>query len=188
MKTTKLVCSIAVGIVVLCSVHVPKASAQLLSNKWFKMNFAGKGFVVDRITGEPTKATFSLPAYMQFLSTSNAPTFYVYNMKLWTETDAGWTNAWSIAKGTTSTNNSTFFSDCFISVLGMHGNVVAGFHTPHIVIKTGKSGAYKSATYQGIGEIAGGTIPEGGLTNQFYGYFSLTGSTIETNKLPFTPH
>jgi hypothetical protein len=178
----------AVGIVVLCSVHVPKASAQLLSNKWFQMKFSGKGFVVDHTTGVPTKATFSLPAYMQFLSTSNAPTFYVYNMKLWTETDAGWTNAWSILHVSTSTNNSTFFADTQLIVRGTGGGSVSCFHTPHVVIKTDKNGAYKSATYQGIGEIYASSIPEGSVTNQFFGSFSLTGSTIETNKLPFTPH
>ena len=184
MRTTKLVGGIAVGIAVFCSVSVPRASAQLLSNKWFKLKFTGKGYLVDPTTGNPSKASISFPVYMHFLAISSNATSVTYTNKVWTETNAGWTNALSFSKSTTSTNNQTFFSDCNLSLLVTDGDIVYGWHTPFINIKTDKNGAFKSATYQGIGEIYNGTVILEGVSNKVYGSFSLTGITVETNKLP----
>ena len=186
MKRMKLLCGIVSAVVVLGSVSAPKASAQSLSNKWFKMKFAGKGFIIDETTKNASKGTFSVPVFAQFLSTASTTSSVTYTVNLWTDTDAGWSDAFTASKTTISTNNETFFSDFNISVLGMHGNSVHGFHSPHILIKTDKTGAFKSASYDGIGEIIGGAIPNGALTNNFIGSYSLTGSTTDTNKLPFT--
>jgi hypothetical protein len=177
---------------VLSSFLVPMASAQQLSNKWFKLKFSGKGYLADVATGNLSKTSFSMPVYWQFLYLSNTiatvfiPAAAVYSNKVWTETDAGWTNGYSFSKATTSTNNATFYSDCFLGLFGMNGDVLECYHTPFINIKTDKSGAFKSATYQGIGEILSGRVIDGTVTNYVYGSFSITGATVATNKLPFT--
>jgi hypothetical protein len=184
MKKAKLLCGMVIAAVVLGTVVAPKASAQALSNKWFKMKYSGKGFVVDPTTKDSTKGTFSVPIFAQFVLTS--PNNVSYTVHLWSDTDAGWTNASSPNITLISTNNDTFFVDTSFTVLGQGGNSVHGYHSPHIVIKTDKNGVFKSATYQGIGEITGGTIIDGAVTNNFIGSFSLTGTTTDTNKLPFT--
>ncbi|MGD0016447.1 MAG: hypothetical protein ABSC38_02870 [Verrucomicrobiia bacterium] len=186
MKITKMICRMVVAVSVLCTFSVPRASAQMLSNKWFLLKFAGKGYLVNPTTGNLSKTSFSTPVYWQFLYLSNVATSAVYSNKLWTERDAGWTNAFSFSKSTTSTNNGTFYSDCYIALFGMNGDIATCYHTPFINIKTDKSGVFKSATYQGTGEIFSGNVIEGGVTNHIYGSFSLTGSTVATNKLPFT--
>lgn len=183
MKVTKLIQGVVIAVVVLCSVSIPRASAQALSNKWFKLKYSGKGFVIDPTTQDATKGTFSVPVFAQFLLTSTNGLAHTIN--LWTDTDAGWSNAFTTTVGLTSTNNDTFFVDTTFTILGLGGNSVHGYHSPHIAIKTDKNGAFKSAIYQGIGEITGGTIIEGAVTNNFIGSFSLTGSTVDTNKLPF---
>jgi hypothetical protein len=162
------------------------ASAQILSNQWLKLKFSGKGYLANPTTGDLSKTSFSIPVYWQFLWVSNTTSSVVYSNKVWTETDAGWTNAYSLSKQTTSTNNATFYSDCYLALFGMNGDLVVGYHTPFINVKTDKDGAFQSATYQGIGEILYGNVVEGGVTNHVYGSFSLTGSTVATNKLPFT--
>ena len=92
----------------------------------------------------------------------------------------------SFSKATVTTNNASFYSDCYLALLGMNGDLVVGYHTPFINAKTDKNGAFQSATYQGAGEIFSGNVVEGGVTNHVFGSFSLTGSTVATNKLPFT--
>jgi hypothetical protein len=184
MKRMKLLCGIVSAVVVLGSVTAPKASAQALSNQWFKMKYSGKGFIVDPITKDASKATFSVPVFAQFVLTSTNNVSYTVN--LWSDTDAGWTNASSPGITLISTNNETFFVDTSFTILGLGGNSVHGFHTPHISIKTDKNGVFKSAKYDGIGEITGGTVIDGGVTNNFLGSFSLTGSTTDPSKLPFT--
>ena len=81
-----------------------------------------------------------------------------------------------------STNSDAFISDNkHFGVVGLGGNSVFGFHSPHLVAKA-KSGVFQSATYQGIGEITGGTIIEGLVTNNFIGSFSLIGTTVATSS------
>ena len=186
MKTARLVVILVAVVAVQGFVSAPQSSAQLLSNKWFSLKFSGKGSIVDPATGDASKATFALPVYAQFLSTSNNPSFYTYQVHLWTETDSGWTNAVTTSKNTTSTNNVTFFSDFNITVVGMHGDSVSCFHTSSASVKTDKTGAFKSATYQGGGEIYTGSIISGGVTNRFYGNFSISGKTVAASKLPFS--
>jgi len=184
MKTTKSLCSVVVAVTVLCFAHLSVASAQLLSNKWFGMKFSGKGFVIDA-AGNTTKATFSVPIFMQFLSTATGANNNTYLIHLWSYTDFDWSNTASFTRTTTSTNNNTFFADSSITVLGLHGDSVSGYHSPSISIKTDKFGAFKSASYQGIGEIHAGSIVLNGVPNNFIGSFSLMGTTVATNSLPF---
>jgi hypothetical protein len=185
MKTTKLFCAVAIATAVFCVVRVPGASAQILSNKWFSLKFLAKGSMVDS-NGVPTKATFSVPVFMQFIGTGTNATFDSYTMHVWTETDAGWTNIVTTSEDTVSTNNDTYFSDYSLTVHGLHGDSVHTYHTPNLIIKTDKTGGFKSATYSTSGaEVNTGTIIIAGATNTFYGSCTFKGSTVTTNKLPF---
>jgi hypothetical protein len=184
MKRMKLLCGIVSAAVVLGYISAPKASAQILSNKWFKMKYSGKGYIIDPTTKDATKGKFSVPVFAQFVSTSTNGVSY--QVHLWTDTDAGWSNASSPSITLISTNNETFFVDTSFTILSTGGNSVHGFHTPHILIKTDKNGDFKNAKYDGIGEITGGTIIDGDVTNNFLGSYSLKGSTTDPSKLPFT--
>jgi hypothetical protein len=61
-----------------------------IRDKWFKLKFSGKGFVIDATTKDASKTTFSAPVFAQFLSTATNASGVTYSIHLWTGTDAGW--------------------------------------------------------------------------------------------------
>ena len=180
MKTVKLFCRVLVAVVALGAFAAPIVSAQQLGGVWFKLKLSAKGYTFDTNTLAVTKLSFSGPVYMQFVSINGGAEYNIYP---WTQVNSVWTNA-STGLESLIGSNQTFISDCELTFKAVSsGNYFDTYHTPFISIKTDGTGAFKSATYSGTGEIYDGNM--NGKT--CYGYFTLKGTSVAASKLPFTP-
>ncbi|MGA2602894.1 MAG: hypothetical protein ABSG14_01565 [Verrucomicrobiia bacterium] len=158
------------------------SAAGLLNGLWFKLKLSVKGEEMSSTGTLVGKINISAPMYVNFVGTGG----HGYTFHYWTLTDAGWTNSFTesyIGQGT----DDWFFADTSVQLLGQDGSSLHTFHTIFINSKLSASGTVEKATYTGVGEINEGTIIDGTATNSVFGGDTITGSTVETNKLPFTP-
>jgi hypothetical protein len=58
------------------------------------------------------------------------------------------------------------------------------YHTPFISYKF-KDGKVTKVTYKGTGEVHRGKVDGG--TKDYYGYFNISGTSVDVSKLPFDP-
>ena len=178
MKTVTSFRRVLVVVAVLGVLIAPLVTANKLDGLWFKLKLSGKAHTLDG-AGNVAALKVSTPMYAQFVATSNPQEYKVH---FWTKVDAGWTNSFTTRTVTTIGTNENFLSDVAVTVVGLGGDSLSTFHVAFISSKVDVTGGVKSATYTGEGEIVTGDV--GG--DQAFGGFTLTGSTIATNKLPFT--
>jgi hypothetical protein len=172
---------VIVSILTVCITTVVSA-ANLLDGLWFKLKLSVKGEEMNSTSNDVSKISISAPVYANFVGTS---TNHVYSIHYWTLTDAGWTNAFTGTYTGIGTND-YFFPDTSVTLLGVSGISVHTYHTVFVDSKLTSSGTVKSAKYTGVGEINYGTLPDGAVTNFIFGGDTISGSTVQTNKLPFT--
>jgi len=175
----------ALLIVAVLTVGVTTAvsAANLLNGLWFKLKLTVKGEEMNSAGTEIGKISISAPLYVNFVGTTTA---HQYTFHYWTQTNAGWTNSWT-ATYTGQGTDDWFFPDTAVQLLGQDSSSLHTFHTIFINSKLSASGTVEKATYTGVGEINEGTIIDGTATNSVFGGDTITGSTVATNKLPFTP-
>jgi len=174
MKRIKWLVGLLVAVLILVAVSAPPASAQALDGVWLKVKVTTKGYSVDPATGAYKTLNFSLTAYMQFISTGGP----AYNIYLWTQVNGEWVN-WCITDENAVSPGENFISDFWLEFWTSETDYFDVYHTPFITYKGSK------VTYKGTGEVYYGEV-EGG-TRHYYGYFNISGTSVDPSKLPFTP-
>jgi hypothetical protein len=160
----------------------PKASADLLTNTWFKLTLTAKGHTLETNNATVRRLNITRTVYLNFSTNTSAAATNTYRINLWTKTDAGWSNSYSTTESTIGLNEN-FISDFFLRFIGTGDRSLSSYHTPFIGTRRNSSGRLRSATYHGTGEIYNGTIDG----KSYYGSFSLSGMTVRPSRLPFTP-
>jgi hypothetical protein len=155
-----------------------------LDGRWFKLNAVVNGYTVDKANGNVIKPyNFTVPFYMGF-AWDPANTHYV--VRIFTETAPDvWTNT-SNAAALSPIHTQNVLRDFFLRV---HVNNATDYfdtyHTTYIKYVMDKTGALKSATYSGNGEVIYGSFNAG--TFEYYGSVKISGSMVSVSQLPFTP-
>ena len=157
-----------------------------LDGRWFKLNAVVNGYTVDKANNNATKPhNFTVPFYMGFaMDTTTANTYY--DVRVFTETAPGvWTNKVTTQK-LPQIYSQSFFSDFGLQVFVNNAtDYFVTYHTPYIKYVVDKTGALKSATYSGSGEVFTGSF--NGNTLEYYGSVKISGSMVSVSQLPFTP-
>jgi hypothetical protein len=172
MKRLTLLVGFLVALVFLGAVSAPTVSAQALDGYWVKCKVKAKGYAVDLATGVYTKHSESPTAYLHFVWGGA-----IYAVAVWTLKDNVWENTSNTNKNSNHPGEN-FFVDWSMNFVLSSTDNFHGFHTAFVAIKNGK------VKYQGSGEVTGGSVL-GGQT--FYGSYSITGTSVAADKLPFTP-
>lgn len=171
MKRIKLLVGLLVALVILGGMSAPDASAQALHGKWLKCKINVKGYSVDPATGFYSRSNGSGPVYLHFVWDTNH-----YDIAVWTDPDGIWANTYD-AKADTNHPGENFISSFYL-----HFVITPGYldtcHTPFI-----KYNDKGKVTYKGTGEVYGGKVD--GL--DYYGYFNISGTSVDVDKLPFNP-
>ncbi len=158
------------------------ASADLLTNTWFKLILTAHGHTLgtNDITVRPLQLTRTV--YAQFPAEATPSGSQTYQVKFWTKGDTGWSNSATSTKSVIGLKEN-FISDWFLTFRGANSNSFTSFHTAFINTKTNSAGRLRSATYSGRGEITGGNING----KRYFGGFRLLGTTVRPARLPFDP-
>jgi hypothetical protein len=180
MKKIKLLVGLLVALVFLVAVSAPAFSAQgtFLDGVWLKCKINVKGYTHDPITGDYFKANRSLPVYLHFawnVTNSN------YDVEVWTNPGTGWANTYTTSQAPVLPGEN-FFSDFGLRFVVEGTNYIDTYHTPFIKY----SGNNSKVTYKGTGEAYDGSV--GGGTQNYYGYFNISGTSVDPAKLPFDPN
>lgn len=173
MKRIALLVGFWVALVFLGAVSAPTASAQTLDDYWLKCKVNVKGYTANPVTGAYKRGNGSFPVYLHFVWNGDS-----YNVAVWTKPDGTWEHTSDSLGVKTTQVGENFIPDFFLHLNLTGTNYIETRHTPFI--KFDKKG---KATYNGTGEVQFGSI-DGGVLN-FYGYFSLSGSSVAKSKLPF---
>ena len=183
MKQVQSLHRVAVFVAIL-SMSVTSAvfAGGFLDGLWFKLKLSVKGEEMNSASNEVTKTTITVPVYANFVGSSN----HLYQIHFWTEGNSGWTNQYTAGYFGVGTND-FFFPDTSVTFYGTDGSYLHTYHTVFISAKLNKTGTVESATYNGVGEINFGIVTDGSTTNFVFGGDTVVGSTVESNKLPFTP-
>jgi len=160
----------------------PKASADLLTNTWFKLTLSVKGRTLDADGITVKRLNFTRTAYAHFVG-NNPLEPRDYTFSLWTKGDAGWSNSYPFGTCSTIGENENFIPEMNVVFRGTNGDVIKGYNTPFLHTKTNSSGRLRSATISGTGDIYNGNING----KAYFGSFSILGTTTNPSKLPFTP-
>jgi hypothetical protein len=177
MKKIKLLVGFLVALVFLGAMSAPNVSAQALDGVWLKCKFNAKGHSVDS-SGVYSTANGSGSVYLHFAWTGST-----YNVDVWANPGTGWVLKYSSAQNTVHPNEN-FISDFGLTFWLSDTDYIASYHTPFITYKY-KNGILTKVTYKGTGEVHGGRV--GGDTLDYYGYFTISGTNVAQDKLPFTP-
>jgi hypothetical protein len=160
----------------------PTASADLLTNTWFKLTLAARGRTLD--TNNVTVKRLNVTRTVYLNITTNVPVGNLnnYQLRLWTKVDGVWSNSFNTTRNTIGANEN-FISDLFMSFRSSSNSVFSGFHTAFLNNKTNSSGRLRSTSYSGGGEVIGGDLNG----KRYFGTYSLTGPQTSPSRLPFTP-
>jgi hypothetical protein len=176
MKRITLLVGFLVALVILGGVSAPTASAQALDGVWLKCKVNVKGYVVDPGTGVYSKGNGSFPIYLHFVWNGAS-----YDVAVWTNPSGTWTHTSDTPAVHTTAVGENFIPDFFLHLNLTGTNYIETKHTPFI-----KSDTKGKVTYKGTGEVQFGSI-DGGALN-FYGYFNISGTSVDVSKLPFDPN
>jgi hypothetical protein len=180
LKKIKLLVGLLVALVMLGAISGPAFSGEgtYLDGKWLKCKVNGKGYKFNSVTGVYFKDNGSLDVYLHFVWNAGNSN---YDVAVWTNPN-GKTGPWE--SGTPAIANIVVgenFIPQFQLEIGVGGKYFAQTsHTPYI--KYDKKG---KITYKGTGEIYGGVV---GDNETFYGYFNISGTSVDETKLPFDPN
>jgi hypothetical protein len=177
MKRLTLLVGFLVALVFLGAVSAPTVSAQALDNVWLKCKVSAKGYSVDS-TGAYSKSNGSGTVYLHFAWTGST-----YNVDVWTYTGTQWVSKVSTQQDTVHPNEN-FISDFGLTFWFSDTDFIDTYHTPFITYKY-KDGKLSKVTYKGTGEVDGGKVNGG--TKDYYGYFTISGTNVAQDKLPFNP-
>jgi hypothetical protein len=191
MKRLKLLVGFLVALVILGGMSAPTASAQPLhplDGVWLKCKVNAKGYAVNPDTGVYRTANGSIPAYLHFVYDS-ANSWY--DVSVWTNIGGDWLKTFDTAplsgpdnKVFPSQPGENFISDFFLQFQVNATDNINTYHTPFISYKF-KDGKVTKVIYKGTGEVQKGSVNGG--TMDYYGYFNISGSSVDVTKLPFTP-
>jgi hypothetical protein len=180
MKRLTLLVSFLMALVFLGAVSAPIVSAQPVSHpldgKWLKCKVNGKGYKFDPGTNSYSKQNGSLEAYLHFAWNVNH-----YDVVVWTNPN-GNAGPWESGTPATATpvEGENFIPQFQLEFsVGPDKQYIQTSHTPYI--KYDKNG---KITYKGTGEVYGGDL---GYNQAFYGYFNISGTSVDETKLPFDP-
>jgi hypothetical protein len=181
MKKIKLLVGLLVALVFLVAVSAPAFSAQgsFLDGVWLKCKVNAKGYAVDSGTGVYSKLNGALPVYLHFVwNVVNNN----YDIAVWTpvEPDGIWTNTYNTTASPVLPGEN-FISDFYLEFWFSPTDHIETRHTPFIK----SSGNNGKVTYKGTGEVQFGSLYDG--AQNYYGYFNISGTSVDSTKLPFTP-
>jgi hypothetical protein len=162
---------------------IVSAATNILDGLWFKLKLSTKGEQINPISTAVSKVSFSAPVYANFVGT---PTNHMYTIHYWSQSDAGWTNSYSgpaVAEGT----NDCLFSLVFANLDVAGGTSLGSYHTIFIDPKLTSTDTVKSATYTSLGGLVLGNVTNGPVPMIIFGSATISGSSVSSNKLPFTP-
>jgi hypothetical protein len=178
LKKIKLLVGLLVALVFLGAVSAPIVSAQPVSHpldgKWLKCKVNGKGYKFDPGSNLYSKQNGSLEAYLHFAWNVNH-----YDVAVWTNPGSGWVSGTPAVATPVGGENFIPQFQLVFSV-GPDKQYIETSHTPYI--KYDKKG---KITYKGTGEVYGGDL---GYDQAFYGYFNISGTSVDETKLPFDPN
>jgi hypothetical protein len=152
-------------------------SAQKLDGLWLKSKFSAKGYLLDDSSGAVSKYGTSATVYLHFTWDGSE-----YAIDLWTLADGAWSNSYSTSANTIGLGEN-FLSDFDLSFYFSGGDYMSTFSSPYIAATTNSTGAVTKATYTGTGEVYDAFVGN----KEFYGYFSMKGTSVAPATLPFTP-
>ena len=164
--------------------------AQVLDDTWYVLKVSGKGYLIDDVSGEATKAKFKTTAYMYLSfgagdSVGDGPPSQTYEVAIWTQVDGEWDVSYAGEWGLFGTDDLLFVADQDPEFATGPTSYFAGYHTAEIKNKFDKEGHLKKSTYKSLGaELIEGT--ETGAESAIGGY-SIKGKSIDPSKLPFDP-
>jgi hypothetical protein len=166
------------------AMSIPIASAQILDGAWFKMKLNAKGHKYNSITGNSHSYNFSVPVYLYLKWDYD---FGKYKCAVWTEQDGGWATYSDSDTAVLETvgPNEKFVSHKYLLIKLPGNNWIRTYHTPVINIQKDARGALAKATWKGTGEVFDGSFDS--EKKNYYGYFTLSGTTVDPLKLPFIP-
>jgi hypothetical protein len=148
------------------------SSAQTLDGVWLMVKVNVKGYRVDPGSGAYAKSNGGGICYFYFVWNVNH-----YDIAVWSDPNGVWDKTFN---ATVDTNHpgENFISHLYIRFAGdVTGDYIDTYHSPFINIKNGK------VTYKGTGEVIGGKADG----KDYYGYFTISGTSVTQDKLPFTP-
>ena len=144
---------------------------------WLKCKVNAKGYTYDvNNNGAYTKQNGSGSAYLYFSSTG----VNTYNITVYTNPGTGWQDTYTTTDVTTIVPGENFISDLNLQFVFKDKDFIDTYHTPYI--KYDKKG---KVTYKGTGEVDFGSVNGGALN--YYGYFTISGTSVDKTKLPFNP-
>jgi len=179
-----------VVLVILGALSAPIASAQPLhplDGVWLKCKVNAKGYSVEPGTGFYSTANGSVPVYLHF--TYDAGNSW-YDVEVWTDPGGGWIKTYDTFNNIPENRvyptqpGENFISDFPLPFRINATDFINTYHTPFISYKF-KDGKVTKVTYKGTGEVQGGRVNGG--TFDYYGYFNISGTSVDVSKLPFTP-
>jgi hypothetical protein len=179
MKRIKLLIGLVIVFMMLSAVSASTASAQALDGVWLKCKVNFKGHTLDTTTGDVTTTNGPASVYLHFVWNGIAS----YKIAVWTKPDGVWANTFNTLRGTILPGEN-FISEFALTFQLSSTDFLYTFHTPFINYKRNKSGDITKITYQGTGEVYYGEI-EG---KKYYGYFTISGTSVDPTKLPFDPN
>jgi hypothetical protein len=182
MKKITLLVGFLVALLILGAMSAPTVSAQALDGVWLKGKITVKGYAFDPGTGDFSKSNESAPFYLHFIWSAIDNH---YNVLVWTVLlpQKVWL-ATSPSVANTVMPGENFIPNFHLFFRFSSTHYFFTYHTPFISYKPGKSGTTQ-ITYKGTGEVYGGKL-EGG-TKDYYGYFTISGTSVDESQLPFIP-
>jgi hypothetical protein len=178
MKRIKLLVGLLVALMFLGAVSASTVSAQALDGVWLKCKVTAKGHSVDN-TGAYHTDNGNITAYLHFVWVTDHYDFTVYTF---------FANNWSISYTDTVTPvlpNENFISDFEMVFKFNEGtDFIDTYSTPFITYKL-NNGVVSKVSFKGTGEVFNGRVA--GDTMDYYGYFNISGSSVDSSKLPFSP-
>ncbi len=174
MRKSRCIFSILGVLLILGAALAPAVwGANLLDGVWLKMKVTVKGHSFDPGTGAIATKNFSFPAYWGFVFNGVG-----YNVHIWTNIDGVWTDT-TDATITPVLPGENFISDWGVTLNFSSTERIHTYHTPYITYH-GSKVTYKATAEVNSGKVDGGTL-------DYYGYCTISGTSVSVSKLPFTP-
>lgn len=170
------------ALLVAAACFTSNASADLLTNTWFKLTLTARGHTLDTNNVTVRRLNLTRTVYLN-ISTNTAPDEpNSYQLRLWTKVDGVWSNSYN-RTATSIGLNENFFSDMQLRFRSSSNSIFSSYHTAFISIRTNSAGRLRSASYSGAGEIYTGDLND----KRYYGGLTLIGPKTSPSRLPFTP-
>jgi len=182
MKTVKSFrphCVLAV-LMMAAACFAPKASADVLTNTWFKLTLSTKGHTLGTNDITVRRLNITRTAYLNIGNLDGSPN--QYQLHLWTKVDGVWSNSFNTQQSSIGVNEN-FFSDLFLIFRSSSNSTLRTYHTAFINVKTNSAGRLRGASYSGRGEVSDGNLDG----KRYFGGFTLIGPQTSPSRLPFTP-